>query len=151
MYKVLDPSEYGIMTAFERSTELRAWLIHQLDNHRAVLRSVAGIMPECDEDLDTVMSVDLIELPKMINDYDDGSTAYAVLKYRMENSIDVCDDSILDSDMIGKLVMEILPDCDSEEDVRTILAHRSFAEDMITICQIFCFDDLKGSFTIWRP
>lgn len=151
MYKVLDPSEYGIMTLEKRIAELRVWLTDQLDNHMAVLRSIAGIIPEADEDLDTVLSVDLKELPVMMNDFDEYSTAYAVLKYRLENSVDVCDDNILDCDMIGKLVTGILPDINSEEDLRTVLAHRSFADDMITICQIFCFDDLKRRFTIWRP
>jgi hypothetical protein len=87
----------------------------------------------------------------MMNDYEEDSTAYAVLKYRMENAIDDCDDSILDSDMFAKVVMEILPDCYSEEDVKTILTHQSFAEDMITVCTIFCFDDLRESFVNWRP
>lgn len=151
MYKLLDPSEYGTMTSEKRVAELRLWLTDQLDNHRAVLRSIAGTMPEADPDLKTVMCVDLKDLPTMMNDYEEDSAAYAVLKYRMENAIDICDDSILDSDMIGKIVMSIVPDCDSEEDVRTLMAHRSFADDMITICSIFCFDDLRESFTTWRP
>lgn len=151
MYEALDKEKYSSMNPEERIGELRKWLTEQLDNHKSVLRSIAGTMPEVDEDLDTVMSVDLRDLPTMINNYEENSTAYIVLKYRLENSIEDCDDGLLDCDILGKVVMEILPDCDSEEDVRTILAHRSFADDMITICQIFCLDDLKESFTIWRP
>lgn len=151
MYKLLDPSEYGTMTSEKRVAELRLWLTDQLDNHRAVLRSIAGTMPEADPDLKTVMCVDLKDLPTMMNDYEEDSAAYAVLKYRLENVIDNCDDSILDTELIGKIVMEILPYCDGEEDTRTLLAHRSFAEDMITICKIFCFDDLEKDFTFWQP
>lgn len=151
MYEILDNKEYDTMPPEDKIGELRKWMIEQLDNHKAVLRSIAGTIPEADPDLETVLCVDLRELPTMMNDYDEDSAAYAVLKYRMENAIDDCNDSILDSDVIGRIVMGILPDCDSEEDVRTMLAHRSFADDMITICSIFCFDDLRESFAIWRP
>jgi hypothetical protein len=151
MYKVLDIEEYRRMDSGHKIGELRKWVTEQLDNHKSVLRSVAGEIPEINPDLDTVMSVDLRELPTMMNDYEEDSTAYAVLKYRMENAIDDCDDSILDSDMFAKVVMEILPYLSGEEDVKSILTHRSFAEDMITICTIFCFDDLRESFVNWRP
>jgi hypothetical protein len=151
MYKILDIEEYRRMGVGNKVGELRKWVSGQLDNHKSVLRVVAGETPEINPDLEMVMSVDLRELPTMMNDYEEDSTAYAVLKYRMENAIDDCDDSILDSDMFAKVVMKILPDCDGEEDTRTISAHQSFANDMITICTIFCFDDLRESFTIWRP
>ena len=151
MYKVLDRKEYGTMTAEDKISELRKWVTEQLDNHKAVLRSITGIIPVANKDFNTVISVDLRDLPTMMNDFDEDSVAYAVLKYRIENAIDDCDDIILDSDAIGRIVMGILPNCDSEEDIRTILAHRSFSDDMITLCSIFCFDDLRESFTIWRP
>lgn len=151
MYKVLNKSEYDRMDVGYKVDELKKWLTDQLDNHKAVMRSITGTMPEGDPDLETVMAVDLRDLPTMINDFEEDSAAYAVLKYRMENSIDVCDDSILDSEVIGRIVMEIVPDCDSEEDTRTLLAHRSAVDDLMTICLIFGFDDLRNDFAAWRP
>jgi hypothetical protein len=150
-YQELPTESYKKMFPKDQIAELKKWLEDQLNEHRAILRSVAGAIPECDPDLDTVLSVDMRDLPKMINDYEEDSLAHAILKYRIANKVEICDDSILDSDMVGEIVVKICECCDSEEDMRTLQNQRSVADSMVTLCRIFCFKDLEKSFLTWYP
>lgn len=150
-YKVLTSDKYKALPLEGRVEELRKWLEDQLDNHRSVLRSVAGAMPEVDPEIEEIIGVELKELPKMINDYEEGSTAHMILKYRLANGIEDLDDTVLDTDEFGETIMEVVSEFDSEEDLNTLRAHRSFSDDMISICQIFGFEALQKSFNAWKP
>jgi len=150
-YQELTTDQYKALPLEGRVEELRKWLEDQLDNQRSVLRSVAGAMPEVDPEIEEVIGVELKELPKMINEYEENSAAHMILKYRLENAIEDLDDTILDTDEFGETIMKVVSEFDSEEDQRTINTYRSFSDDMISICQIFGFEALRKSFNAWRP
>lgn len=151
MYKILDPEHYTSLSPESRLQELQLWLEGQLENHRAVLRSVAGTIPEIDMDIEEVMNAEFNELGQLINNYQEGSAARAILAYRIQNNIQDYDENVLDIEAVAKVTTELCRDCDSEEDQRTVTAHRSFAEDMAEICRILCFKDLEKAFTLWCP
>lgn len=152
MYEVLKQKAYKKMTADGQIAEFKKWLEDQFNETRAILRSVAGTMPESDPDIDTVISADLRELPKLINDYDEESAAYAILKYRLEKGIDNCGDSILDSDMFGLITSKFCADIgDGEDDCITIEQQRNLIDELRVLCIIFGFDSIRESLTLWRP
>jgi hypothetical protein len=150
MYQNLGTEAYEQMTLEQRIDEMRKWVEDQVSNYKAILRAIAGTIPESDPDIDTVITVDLRDLPPMINDFDGNSTAHAILKYRLENSIETCDSFILDSDIIGHITAEICSECDEEDNI-SITQQRNFADELLIICGIFGFKDLASSISAWRP
>jgi hypothetical protein len=153
MYEVLTNKQYRKLTAEDQIVELKKWLSDQLDNHCAVMRSVSGTLIEADPEIEEAIGADLNELPTMINDYEEGTAANFIVKYRLANAIEDCDDSILDTDEFGKVVMKLLSNSEyeSEEDINIIRSHKSFCSDMITVCLIFGYEDLRKSFIAWHP
>jgi hypothetical protein len=111
---------------------------------------VLSCMPEDDPDINLVIQTPFRDLPKLINDYDEGSIQHKLLKYRLDNRVEICDNSILDIGIVGIFVVELLQDCDGEDatEVQTI---RNTIDDLRTISKIFGFQSILEDLTIWRP
>lgn len=111
---------------------------------------VLSCMPEDDPDINLVIQTPFRDLPKLINDYDEGSIQHKLLKYRLDNRVEICDNSILDIGIVGIFVVELLQDCDGEDatEVQTI---RNTIDDLRTISKIFGFQSIIEDLTIWRP
>ena len=151
MYQELKPDEYKKLSLEQRVGELKKWLEDQILNMKAIIRSVAGTIPEANTEIEEVILSDFRYLPKMINDYDDDSAAYALLKYRLENNIVNCGDTVLDTDMFGAISVKECGYCDSEENIQTLDAQRNLADELITLCRMFQFKDLETTLHAWRP
>ena len=151
MYDLLTNKQYNNLSEKYRLKELHKWLESQLENHRSVLRSIAGVTMEDDPDIEEVIGAEYSELGQLINKYDDSSAAKAIYTYRLENNVEECDDSILDLDFMGIITAKLCLVCVSEEGWHTIISQRSFDKDMINNCRILCLNDLEKSFDIWYP
>ncbi len=151
MYQELKPGEYKKMSLEQRVGEFKKWVEDQVLNMKAIVRSVAGTIPEANTEIEEVIISDFKYLPKLINNYEEDSAAYALLKYRLENNIVNCDDSILDTDTFGAITINECGYCDSEEDIQTLDAQRNLADELLTLCRIFELKDLETTIKAWRP
>lgn len=151
MYKELTNEDYQKLSPDDRITELRKWLNGELEYHRNQIRSIAGTDIEQDSDVDNVIATPFDELPTLISDYPEYSAACFLVKYRLEHNIEDGDISVLDTDEYGKLSCDLALDPDNEENYRQIKEERGHIKDLITLCRIFCFEDLQKNFEAWCP
>lgn len=133
----------------EKILELKMMIENRFVECRERLK-VLACMPEDDPDINLVIQTPFRDLPKLINDYDEGSIQHKLLKYRLDNRVEICDNSILDIGIVGIFVVELLQDCDGEDatEVQTI---RNTIDDLRTISKIFGFQSILEDLTIWRP
>jgi len=151
MYKELDYKVYGSMSNEQKILELRKWVEDQFANCRATLRAIAYI-PDDDPDILTVIKTPFKDLPKLINDYDEGSVQHMILKYRLDNNIVTGDVSLLDINIIGKITAECCGDSPlTDEDTAAICHNRAVIDELRTICKIFGFMYILEDLIIWRP
>jgi hypothetical protein len=154
MYKPLNPKQYKKLSHEKRVEELRKYLNDSLDNIKAVVISIAGCNPEVEDDIGEVLSVSFEELPTLISSYNQDSVAHAILKYRLENQVEgPCDDALLKLDALGEIIAK---ECESlgesQEDTDYINEIRDLIDNhYLILCDIFCLEDLKKSFSTWRP
>lgn len=150
-YKELPAKKYQAMNREEQIIEFSKWIEDALENHKANIRAIAGTMPEMDEDIAEVIDAPFKDLATLINDYDEDSVAHAILKYRLENGIQKCDDSVLDADELGPVICRISLDCESEEDSTSLQDIRGYIDNFKIFCWIFNLEALMKSLNAWRP
>lgn len=141
---------YEQMTAEQRIAEFRKWMEDALDNHRATVRSLAGTMVEQDPDIENVIATPFNELALLINDYKEDSPEHFLIKYRLENNVGDCEESILDTNEYGELSCSLIIEGDTDDE-EELAAERTSIDELIDLCRIFCFEDLQKSFEAWRP
>jgi hypothetical protein len=151
MYTELTAEQYMSMTNEEQINELKKWIEDALDNHRAIIRSIAGTMTEIDEDIAEALEASFKDLATLLNSYDEDSAAYAILKYRLDHNVEDCDDLILDTDELGRIICRISLDCTSEEDGQDLKDIRAYNDNLQTFCRIFGFEALLKSLQAWCP
>lgn len=154
MYKILKPEQYKKLSYEKKVEELRKYLNEQLDGVRSCVISIAGCTPEINDDIGEVLSVSFEELPTLVANYQQDSVAQAILKYRLENQIKgPCNDDLLYLDAFGEIIAK---ECEalgeSQEDTDYISEIRDqIDEQYFVLCDIFGLEDLKKSFSTWRP
>jgi hypothetical protein len=151
MYTELTAEQYMSMTNEEQINELKKWIEDTLDNQRAIIRTIAGTILEMDEDVTEVIEAPFKDLATLLNNYDEDSAAYAILKYRLDHNVEDCDDLILDTDELGRVICRIALDCESEEEGQDLKDIRAYNDTLQTFCRIFGFEALLKSLRAWRP
>jgi hypothetical protein len=156
MYRPLTQIKYKKMSAEAQREDFKKWVADALDNKRAIIRSIAGTMIEQDFEIDNALATPFDELALLINEYTEGTTPHFIVKYRLENNLKECDDSLLDTDDYGKHSCKIIVGLDDDEDNEddtsiNVRKERDAFDDLIQFCKIFCFEDLLKSLEAWRP
>lgn len=151
-YQVLTEDQYKALPLEGRVEEMKKWIEDCFVNHRSIIRSIAGTLPEMHNDIAEVINAPFKDLPKLINNYEEDSVAHIILKHRLEKNIVTCDNSILDLDAVGECIRDVyLNYCDSEDDNNTIRNLASSNDDLQTLCRIFGFEALQKSLKAWQP
>lgn len=155
MYRPLTQIKYKKMSAEDQREDFKKWVADALENKRAIIRSIAGTMLEQNFEIDNALATPFDELALLINEYKEGTSPHFIVKYRFENNLKECDDSLLDTDDYGKHSCRILTeiyDEDNEDDIYiNVRKERDAFDDLIQFCKIFCFEDLLKSLEAWRP
>lgn len=152
MYRPLTQEKYKKMSAEAQREDFKKWVADALDNKQAIIRSIAGTMIEQNFEIDNALATPFNELALLINEYTEGTSPHFIVKYRLENNLKECDDSLLDTDDYGKHSCRIIVGLfDDFGDDINVSKERDAFDDLIQFCKIFCFEDLLKSLEAWRP
>jgi len=84
------PEHYQALSPAARIEEIKVWAKEEFEGWRYDLLTVLNIHPE-DSELDEALSIVLEELPLALNDYEEGTLAHNIMKYRIEHAIEATD------------------------------------------------------------
>jgi len=84
------PEHYQALDPAARLEEVKVWATEEFEGWRYDLLMLLQILPD-DSELDEAFGIVLEELPLAINDYEEGTLAHDIVKYRIEHALEAGD------------------------------------------------------------
>jgi hypothetical protein len=152
MYTVLSKSQYKKMTLKQRVAEFKKYFEDMFSDSVKESAKESAFCTREWGDVDEVLEASFEDLPTMINEFTGETIAGKLLNLRLENNVEVCEDTFLYSDEVGKIVAQELRETEDEEDnYRRNCDIRDRIDYLKNICAIFNFEDISKSLDVWRP
>lgn len=151
--------KYAAMPAVKQIEEIKKWIESELDDAIRSLQQLVGFHPDGNRDVENVMATPYEDLPTLINDYDEDSLEYALVKKRIADHISEEDTwDLLDSEWGAEKVKEEIQrkiEVQSWEeeggDAQTLHANYFQILNLMELSTLCGDEDLHKKVTTWLP
>lgn len=154
MWELKSLEHYAALPAEQRIDDMKHWMLEEISNLKALLRSVAGVLPEIDSESWEALSAMFDDLPLIMSDLEDHSVANFIVKYRLEHDIKTVDHQtecmILNQREMGPIITDLIScgvDGSNYEDVKN---YQRYMDSLIQICTILGFEEELKDLKAWR-
>lgn len=154
MWKLKSLDHYTALPAEQRIDEMKHWMLEEISNLKALLRSIGGILSEVEPEIEKALSVKFDELPVVMSELEDNSAANFVVKYRMEHNITTVDYQtecmILNQRDMGQINSDFIRLTEGN-DYQEAKELQKYMDSMVQICTILGFEEELNDLLAWRP
>lgn len=150
--------KYDAMPAVKQIEEIKKWIESELDDAIRSLQQLVGFHPDGNRDVENVMATPYEDLPTLINNYDEDSLEYALVKKRIADNISEEDTwDLLDSEWGADKVKEKIQcmiDCSTgmlQADQETLHTNYFQILNLMELSTLCGDEDLHKKVTTWLP